>query len=160
MSISRPESAGAAARPGRQWTELFAAYRAKNPALATEMDQMQRRELPAGWDRNLPVFPADPKGFAGRDASGKVLNVLAQNIPWFLGGSADLGPSNKTTLTFEGAGQLQAGQSGREEHALRHSRTCHGRHRQRDVALQAAAFRRDLFHLQRLCPRPRSGFRP
>ena len=57
---------------------------------------MQRRELPDGWDRNLPVFPADPKGIAGREASGKVLNVLAQNIPWFLGGSADLGPSNKT----------------------------------------------------------------
>ena len=70
---------------------------------------MQRRELPAGWDRNLPVFPADPKGIAGREASGKVLNVLAQNIPWFLGGSADLGPSNKTTLTFEGAGDFQAG---------------------------------------------------
>ena len=96
----------------KEWTQLFAAYRAKNPALATEIDQMQRRELPAGWGHNLPVFPADPKGLAGRDASGKVLNVLAQNIPWFLGGSADLGPSNKTTLTFEGAGQLQAGSPG------------------------------------------------
>src|SRR5258708_26445060 len=69
---------------------------------------MQRRELPAGWDRNLPVFPADSKGIAGRDASAKALNVLAQNIPWFLGGSADLGPSNKTTLTYEGAGDFQA----------------------------------------------------
>ena len=57
-------------------------------------------------------FPADPKGIAGRDASGKVLNVLAQNIPWFLGGSADLGPSNKTTLTYEGAGDFQAGSPG------------------------------------------------
>jgi transketolase len=95
-----------------QWTELFAAYRAKYPELATEIDQMQRRELPAGWDRNLPVFPADPKGMAGREASGKVLNVLAQNIPWMLGGSADLGPSNKTTLTFAGAGQFQAGSPG------------------------------------------------
>ena len=101
---------GAEAR--RQWTELFAAYRAKYPELATEIDQMQRRELPAGWDRNLPVFPADPKGMAGREASGKVLNVLAQNIPWLLGGSADLGPSNKTTLTFAGAGQFQAGNPG------------------------------------------------
>ena len=101
---------GAEAR--RQWTELFAAYRAKYPELATEIDQMQRRELPAGWDRNLPVFPADPKGMAGREASGKVLNVLAQNIPWLLGGSADLGPSNKTTLTFAGAGQFQAGSPG------------------------------------------------
>ena len=73
---------------------------------------MQRRELPAGWDRNLPIFPADPKGIAGRDASGKVLNVLAQNIPWFLGGSADLGPSNKTTLTFEGAGDFEADSPG------------------------------------------------
>ena len=61
---------------------------------------------------NLPVFPADPKGLAGREASGKVLNVLAQNVPWFLGGSADLGPSNKTTLTFAGAGDLQAATPG------------------------------------------------
>ena len=68
---------------------------------------MQRRELPAGWDRNLPVFAADAKGIAGRDASNKVLNVLAQNIPWFLGGSGDLAPSNKTSLTFPGAGDLQ-----------------------------------------------------
>ena len=69
---------------------------------------MQRRELPAGWDRNLPVFPADAKGIAGREASGKVLNVLAQNIPWLVGGSADLGTSNKTTLKFEGAGDFEA----------------------------------------------------
>jgi transketolase len=73
---------------------------------------MQCRELPAGWDRNLPVFPADAKGIAGRDASGRVLNVLAQNVPWFLGGSADLGPSNKTTLKYEGAGDFQAGSYG------------------------------------------------
>jgi len=95
------------AQAHQQWTELFAAYRKQFPELAVEIDQMQRRELPDGWDRNLPVFPADPKGIAGRDASGKVLNVLAQNIPWFLGGSADLGPSNKTTLTFPGAGNFQ-----------------------------------------------------
>src|SRR5262249_26908528 len=69
---------------------------------------MQRRELPVGWDRSFPSFPADPKGIAGRDASGKVLNVLAQNIPWFLGGSADLGPSNKTTLKYKGVGDFQA----------------------------------------------------
>src|SRR5262249_28822123 len=65
-----------------------------------------------GWDRNLPVFPADPKGLAGREASGKALNVLAQNIPWLLGGSADLGPSNKTTLTYAGAGDFQADSRG------------------------------------------------
>ena len=101
---------GAEAR--RRWTELFAAYRAQHPELANEIDLMQRRELPAGWDRNLPVFPADAKGLAGRDASGQVLNVLAQNIPWFLGGSADLGPSNKTTLKYEGAGDFQANSPG------------------------------------------------
>jgi transketolase len=96
------------ARARRQWTELFAAYRSQYPELAQEIELMQRRELPAGWDHDLPVFPADPKGIAGRDASGKALNVLAQNIPWLLGGSADLGPSNKTTLTYEGAGDFQA----------------------------------------------------
>src|SRR5271157_2869210 len=97
---------GADAR--RKWEALFTDYKAQYPELATEIEQMQRRELPAGWDRNLPVFSADEKGLAGRDASGKVLNVLAQNIPWLLGGSADLGPSNKTLLTHEGAGDLQA----------------------------------------------------
>src|SRR6202022_4294457 len=78
----------------------------------TEIDLMQRRELPADWDRNLPVFPADPNGIAGREAAGKVLNALAQNIPWLLGGSADLGPSNKTTLTYKGAGDFQADNPG------------------------------------------------
>ncbi len=101
---------GAEAR--RRWTDLLAAYRVKYPELATEIDQMERRELPAGWDRNLPVFPADAKGIAGREASGKVLNLLAQNIPWFLGGSADLGPSNKTLLKYEGAGDFQADSPG------------------------------------------------
>ena len=97
---------GAEAR--RKWTQLFESYRAQYPDLALEVELMQKRELPAGWDRNLPVFPADPKGVAGRDASGKTLNVLAQNIPWFLGGSADLGPSNKTSFTYSGAGDFQA----------------------------------------------------
>ena len=92
----------------QEWITLLEAYRAKHPELANEIELMQRRELPVGWDRDLPVFPPDVKGIAGRDASGEVLNVLAQNIPWFLGGSADLGPSNKTTLTFAGAGDFQA----------------------------------------------------
>ncbi|HEV3490388.1 MAG TPA: transketolase, partial [Reyranella sp.] len=96
---------GAAAR--QRWEALLADYRQKFPELATEIDQMQRRDLPAGWDRNLPTFKADPKGIAGRDASGEVLNVLAQNIPWFLGGSADLAPSNKTALKFAGAGDFE-----------------------------------------------------
>jgi len=100
-----------------RWATLFASYRAAHPDLAKEIDQMQRRDLPEGWDRNLPVFPADAKGIAGRDASGQVLNVLAQNIPWFLGGSADLAPSNKTTLKYEGAGNFQSGSpSGKNLH--------------------------------------------
>jgi len=92
----------------QNWIELFESYRAQFPDPAAEIELMQRRDLPPGWDRNLPVFPADPKGIAGRDASSKTLNVLAQNIPWFLGGSADLGPSNKTLLTFAEAGDFQA----------------------------------------------------
>jgi len=67
---------------------------------------MQKRQLPDNWEKNLPVFPADAKGMATRESSGKVLNVLAQNIPWMVGGSADLAKSNKTNLTFEGAGEF------------------------------------------------------
>lgn len=101
---------GASAR--RIWTDLFAAYRIQYPDLAAEIEQMQRRELPMGWDRNLPVFPADPKGLSGREVSGKALNVLAQNIPWLLGGSADLGSSNKTLLTYPGAEDVQVNTPG------------------------------------------------
>lgn len=90
-----------------KWHELMKAYGAQHGDLAKEIPLMQKRALPEGWDKNLPVFPADAKGMAGRDASGKVLNVLAQNIPWLMGGSADLGPSNKTLLTFAGAGDFQ-----------------------------------------------------
>ena len=96
----------------RRWETLFVDYARQYPDLAREIDQMQRRELPEGWDRNLPTFKADPKGIAGRDASGEVLNVLAQNIPWLLGGSADLGSSNKTTLKFAGAGDFEPGTPG------------------------------------------------
>jgi len=96
------------ARLRREWEALLGDYRENFPQLATEIDQMQRRELPAGWDRDLPSFPADQKGIAGRDASGQVLNVLAKNIPWLLGGSADLGSSTKTTLKFPDAGDFEA----------------------------------------------------
>jgi transketolase len=101
---------GAAAHAA--WNEAAAALRARSPALALEIDQMQRRELPPGWDSRLPVFAADPKGLAGRDASGQVLNLLAQSVPWFIGGSADLGTSNKTTLKYLGAGDFQPGSPG------------------------------------------------
>jgi transketolase len=108
-------ASGVGARGGKarsEWHEMFNSYRAKYPELAADVELMRRRELPAGWDRNLPTFPADAKGIAGREASGKVLNALAQNIPWLLGGSADLAPSTKTLLKFEGAGDLQADNPG------------------------------------------------
>jgi transketolase len=91
-----------------KWIALFEQYRGKYPDLADQGYRMQRRELPAGWDKNLTPFPPDPKGAAGRDASGKILNTLAQNVPYLLGGSADLAPSTKTRLTFEGAGDFTA----------------------------------------------------
>ena len=69
---------------------------------------MQRRHLPEGWDQDLPSFPADEKGLAGRIASGKVLNAIAQRVPWLIGGAADLAPSTNTRLTFEGAGDFSA----------------------------------------------------
>jgi transketolase len=94
------------------WVAKFEQYRSQYPELADYLYKMQHRQLPDGWDKDLPVFPPDAKGLAGRDASGKVLNVLAQNEPWLLGGSADLAPSTKTRLTFEGAGDLTAENSG------------------------------------------------
>jgi transketolase len=91
----------------RDWEAMYAKYRERFPDLAAEIDQMQLRELPAGWDRDLPSFPPDAKGIAGRDASSQVLNVLAQNIPWFLGGSADLASSTRTALKINGAGEFE-----------------------------------------------------
>ena len=90
------------------WETLFAEYKKQYPELAREIELMQRRELPDGWDKDLPVFPADAKGLASRESSGKVLNAIAKNHPWLLGGAADLAPSTKTRLTFEGAGDLVA----------------------------------------------------
>ena len=95
-----------------QWAKMFDQYKAKFPDLAAQIDLMQHRNLPAGWDKNLPVFPADPKGMATRDSSGKVENVLAENIPWLVGGSADLATSDRTRLKFDGAGDFQAGSYG------------------------------------------------
>ncbi len=100
-----------------QWEKQFAEYRKKFPELAAELDEIQRRELPANWSKDIPVFPADSKGVSGRDASAKVLNAIAPNIPWMVGGSADLTPSTKTRLTFPGAGDFQADSpSGRNLH--------------------------------------------
>ncbi|MGO8954907.1 MAG: transketolase [Rhodomicrobium sp.] len=106
---------------GRQlraaWLAQLEAYRAEYPDLAEQLDRMQKRELPAGWDKDLPSFPADSKGLASRDSSAKVLNAIAPHYPWLIGGAADLAPSAKTRLTFEAAGDFEAGNySGRNLH--------------------------------------------
>jgi transketolase len=101
----------------KAWEVTLGAYKKDYPNLADHLERMQRRDLPDGWDKNLPTFPADPKGLATRDSSAKVLNILAQNVPWLIGGSADLYPSTKTRLTFEGAGDFEPGHyNGRNFH--------------------------------------------
>jgi len=99
------------------WMKLFDGYKATHPDLADQLYRMQHRQLPDGWDKDIPTFPADAKGLAGRDASGKVLNAIAKRVPWLIGGAADLAPSTKTRLTFEGAGDFTAGNyAGRNFH--------------------------------------------
>jgi transketolase len=90
------------------WMELFERYSAEHPELGRHLLAMQRRELPEGWDADIPTFEPDAKGLAGREASGKVLNAIAPRVPWLIGGAADLAPSTKTRLTFEGAGDFSA----------------------------------------------------
>jgi len=99
------------------WFMKVKEYRANYPELADELYRMQHRQLPERWDRDIPTFPTDAKGLATRESSGKVLNAVAKNFSWLLGGSADLAPSTKTQLTFGGAGDFQADSSaGRNLH--------------------------------------------
>jgi transketolase len=90
------------------WMAKFTDYQARYPELADQLYKMQHRQLPDGWDKEVPTFPADAKGVAGRDASSRMLNAIAKNVPWLIGGSADLTPSTKTRLTFDGAGDFTA----------------------------------------------------
>jgi transketolase len=94
------------------WFARVREYRTKYPELADRFYRMMHRQLPDGWDKDLPTFAADAKGLATRDSSGKVLNALAKSVPWLIGGSADLAPSTKTRLTFEGAGDIEAQSTG------------------------------------------------
>ncbi len=112
------EGLGARGRDARDaWEALFAEYRAAFPTLAAEIELMQRRELPDAWDGGIPGFDADEKGIASRDSSGRVLNAVAERVPWVLGGAADLAPSTKTRLTFDGAGDFShEDRSGRNLH--------------------------------------------
>jgi transketolase len=100
-----------------EWISLFNRYAKEYPVLADHLNKMQHRHLPDGWDKDLKDFPADPSGMATRDSSGKVLNLVAKNIPWFMGGAADLAPSTKTLLTFDAVGDFSAeNYSGRNFH--------------------------------------------
>jgi transketolase len=99
------------------WMQTFGRYASDYPELADALYRMQHRQLPDGWDSDIPVFPADSKGLATRDSSGRVLNAVARHLPWLVGGAADLAPSTKTALTFEGAGDFQSGsEHGRNLH--------------------------------------------
>jgi transketolase len=91
-----------------EWLGLFERYRSAHPELADQCERMQRRDLPEGWDKDIPVFPGDANGIATRDSSARVLNAITPRLPWLLGGAADLAPSTKTRLTFEGAGDFEA----------------------------------------------------
>ncbi|MGQ9573904.1 MAG: transketolase [Thermoguttaceae bacterium] len=96
----------------QDWEARYAEYHRQYPELAAQIDLMARQELPAGWDAEIGSFPADAKGMATRVSSGKVLNQLAKRIPWLIGGSADLGPSNNSLLTFEPVGSFSASNPG------------------------------------------------
>ncbi len=112
-------AAGVGARGNKAhqaWAALFAKYKAEFPELADQLERMERRDLPANWEKDLPVFPTDAKGVASRDSGGKVLNALAKNVPWLIGGAADLAKSTKTRLTFEGAGDFGPNGPGRNLH--------------------------------------------
>jgi transketolase len=94
------------------WGKVYKDYGSKFAEQAKQLEQMKHWQLPEGWDKNLPNFAADAKGKATRDSGGEVLNALAKNIPWLLGGAADLAPSTKTNLKFEGAGEFESGSYG------------------------------------------------
>ena len=94
------------------WFTQVTRYKVEHPDLADQLYRIQHRQLPEGWDQGLTPFPADPKGMATRVSSGKVLNAVAKHVPWLIGGAADLAPSTKTTMTFEGAGDFEAGSYG------------------------------------------------
>jgi len=98
-------------------------YRKQFPQQADQLNRMQSGRLPDGWDKDLPSFPADPKGMATRESSGKTLNALAKKYSWLIGGSADLAKSNKTNLTFDGAGDFYPNQLSRAQHPLRRAGT-------------------------------------
>ena len=142
------------------WFAKFEEYKAKYPELADQLDRMQHRAAARRLGQGPADLPGRRQGHGRRAiASAKVLNALAKNVPWLIGGSADLAPSTKTRLTFEGAGDFEAEQLRRPQPPLRHPRARHGRDPQRHGAVQGPALRLGLPDLQRLRPRPRSAWR-
>ena len=110
-SVREHFKAGIGARGAAQhqaWWAMFEEYKRTYPELADQGYRMLKRELPDHWNQDLPVFPPDTTGIATRDSSGKALNAVAANVPWLIGGSADLSPSTKTRLTTDGAGDFSA----------------------------------------------------
>src|SRR5258706_11804022 len=100
------------ARLRAEWEDMLTRYRRNCPEIAEAIGLMQRRELPKGWDTGIPSFPADAKGIASRDSSAKVENAIAANVPWLMGGAADLAPSTKTRLTLKDSGDFEPGSYG------------------------------------------------
>lgn len=94
------------------WLEMIGRYRAEYPELAAELEMINQHDLPEGWDKEIPTYETDKKGIASRESSGKILNAIAPHVPWLIGGAADLSPSTKTNLTFQGAGSYEAGNYG------------------------------------------------
>ena len=94
------------------WLEMIGRYKAEYPELAAELEMINQHDLPEGWDKEIPTYETDKKGIASRESSGKILNAIAPHVPWLIGGAADLSPSTKTNLTFQGAGSYEAGNYG------------------------------------------------
>ena len=132
------------------WCEDTRSTRRSSRSSPSSCRRCRSGELPKGWDKDLPTFPADAKGMATRDSSGKVLNALAKNIPWLIGGSADLAHSNKTNLTFEGAGDFFPRTNIKGAICIWRARTRDGRGRQRHERVAAARVQRNILQFQRL----------
>jgi transketolase len=95
------------------WGRKLDSYAAERPELAAEIETMQRRELPDGWDGSIPSFEADEeKGLATRKASNKVQNAIAERVPWLIAGSADLTDSTSVRLNFDGVTNFEPGSFG------------------------------------------------
>ena len=149
-SASPTGSAPRGAEAHAEWERTLAAYAAGNASLAAEIEAMQRRELPDGWDAEIPRFEADEKGIATRKASNKVENAIAARLPWLIAGSADLTDSTSVRLDLDGAVDFEPGELRGAPAALRHPRARGGGDLQRPLALQAAPAVVHLPHLLRL----------